>query len=209
MPGDRSSCPLGASGLAPGSAWLPRSPRWRCSAMARRPRGGRAWGPAAVRLWALAPTPVLTKQAGGGGPLLLNPVCQGAPKISAKNLRNIFWRRCLTCSAAVMSCTLPMASIIWTASRRALRRIKQNWRLAPVLWRLSQLGGGEMPIRPFVQRGAFEPEVLAVMGEVFEAACKERPNVAPGAIAQRIVTAAQLGERDPARLRKAALEETS
>jgi hypothetical protein len=72
--------------------------------------------------------------------------------------------------------------------------------------------GGEryqMPIRPFIQPGAFEPEVLAVMGEVFEAACKERPNVAPGAIAQRIVTAAQLGERDPARLRKAALEETS
>jgi hypothetical protein len=30
-----------------------------------------------------------------------------------------------------------------------------------------------MPIRPFIRSGAFEPEMVAVMSEAFEAACKE------------------------------------
>jgi hypothetical protein len=62
-----------------------------------------------------------------------------------------------------------------------------------------------MPIRSFIEPGVFEPEVLAVMGEIFEAACKEQPKLAPEVIALRIVTAAQFGERDPVRLREAAL----
>jgi hypothetical protein len=69
-----------------------------------------------------------------------------------------------------------------------------------------------MPIRPFVRSGAFEPEVIAVMSEAFEAACKEldesgQPRVAREVIAGRIIAAARIGERDPVRLRAAALAE--
>jgi hypothetical protein len=65
-----------------------------------------------------------------------------------------------------------------------------------------------MPIRSFVESGAFEPEVLAVMGDVFKSACEEQPLVAPEVIARKIVTAARFGERDPVRLREAALKQT-
>jgi hypothetical protein len=69
-----------------------------------------------------------------------------------------------------------------------------------------------MPIDSFPQPGAFEPEVLAAMGEAFEAACNElneagQPKVAREVIAGRIIAAARAGERDPARLRAAALAE--
>jgi hypothetical protein len=67
-----------------------------------------------------------------------------------------------------------------------------------------------MPIRRFIQSGAFEPEAITAMGEAFEAACKEldeagQPKVAPEVIATRIIAAARRGERDPVRLRAAAL----
>jgi hypothetical protein len=69
-----------------------------------------------------------------------------------------------------------------------------------------------MPIRPFIRSGAFEPEVVAVMSEAFEAACTElneagQPKVAREVVAGRIIAAARLGERDPARLLKAALQD--
>jgi hypothetical protein len=35
-----------------------------------------------------------------------------------------------------------------------------------------------MPIRSLIQPGAFEPDVIAMLIEVFEAACNEQPNVA-------------------------------
>jgi hypothetical protein len=61
-----------------------------------------------------------------------------------------------------------------------------------------------------MQPGAFDPEVTAAMGVAFEAALKElqdtgRPDVMGEVIARRIVAAARFGERDPARLRAAAL----
>ena len=67
-----------------------------------------------------------------------------------------------------------------------------------------------MLIRTFLQPGAFEPEEIASMSEAFEAACKElgdagQPEVMREILAQRIIAAAKLGERDPVRLRKAAL----
>jgi hypothetical protein len=67
-----------------------------------------------------------------------------------------------------------------------------------------------MPIDPFIQPGAFEPEAIAAMSEAFEAACKElddfgQPRVAREVIARRIIAAAGFGERDPVRLRQAAL----
>ena len=70
--------------------------------------------------------------------------------------------------------------------------------------------GAAMPIRPFIRSRAFEPEVVAAMSEAFEAACKEldeagKPKVAREVIAGRIIAAARIGERDPVRLRAAAL----
>jgi hypothetical protein len=67
-----------------------------------------------------------------------------------------------------------------------------------------------MPIRPFIQSGVFEPETVAAMSEAFEAACKEledtgQPQIARDVIAGRIIAAARIGERDPVRLREAAL----
>jgi hypothetical protein len=67
-----------------------------------------------------------------------------------------------------------------------------------------------MPIRSFLQPGAFDPEAIAAMSEAFEAVCNElneagQPRVAPEVVATRIIAAARGGERDPVRLRAAAL----
>jgi hypothetical protein len=67
-----------------------------------------------------------------------------------------------------------------------------------------------MPIRSFTTPGAFEPGVIAAMNEAFDAACKElqdtgQPELVLDIIAERIIAAASAGERDPVRLREAAL----
>jgi hypothetical protein len=67
-----------------------------------------------------------------------------------------------------------------------------------------------MPIRPFVELGAFDPAAITAMSEVLEVALKklgdvDQPEVVREIIATRIMTAARLGERDPARLLQAAL----
>jgi hypothetical protein len=67
-----------------------------------------------------------------------------------------------------------------------------------------------MPIRSFIQPGAFDPEAIAAMSKAFEAALKElqdtgQRTVARDVIAGRIIAAARIGERDPVRLRAAAL----
>jgi hypothetical protein len=61
--------------------------------------------------------------------------------------------------------------------------------------------------------GGFESEVVAVMAEVLDAAYKElqdtgEPDVVRERIATRIMAAAKLGERDPARLLAAALRKS-
>jgi hypothetical protein len=67
---------------------------------------------------------------------------------------------------------------------------------------------------PFRRSGAFGPEVIAAMCEALEAACKElgddigQPAVARVVIAERIIAAAELGERDPVRMQAAALRES-
>ena len=60
------------------------------------------------------------------------------------------------------------------------------------------------------KHAAFELETIAAMSEAFEAACQElddtgQPELVLEVIADRIITAASGGERDPARLRAAAL----
>ena len=72
--------------------------------------------------------------------------------------------------------------------------------------------GAAMPIRSFVEPGAFDPEAIGAMSEALEAALKEledsgEPEVVRERLATRIIAAAKLGERDPARLLEAALRE--
>jgi hypothetical protein len=69
-----------------------------------------------------------------------------------------------------------------------------------------------MPIRTFIQPGAFDPEAIAAMNEAFNAACEklsdsDQPEVTREVVATRIIAAARRGERDPARLLEAALSE--
>jgi hypothetical protein len=67
-----------------------------------------------------------------------------------------------------------------------------------------------MPVDPSLEQEAFMPEATAVMGQAFEAACKELHDVGRlpmvrKVVAQRIIAAARRGELDPVRLRTAAL----
>jgi hypothetical protein len=75
-------------------------------------------------------------------------------------------------------------------------------------------GSAAMQIRSLMQPGAFGPEAIAAMGDALDAALKElqdigksdvQSDVVREIIAGRIIGAARLGERDPARLRAAAL----
>jgi hypothetical protein len=73
-----------------------------------------------------------------------------------------------------------------------------------------EIRSGVATIDPYVERGVFEPEATAAMGEALEAACKELHGVGQlqmvrKVIAQRIIAAARGGELDPVRLRAAAL----
>ena len=68
-----------------------------------------------------------------------------------------------------------------------------------------------MAIGSYLEPGAFDPETIALMSEAFAAAVKElqgdtgQPQIVLEVIAQRIITALRAGERDPDRLRAAAL----
>jgi hypothetical protein len=67
-----------------------------------------------------------------------------------------------------------------------------------------------MQIHSLMQPGAFGPEAIATMSDALDAACKylgntSQPDVVREIMARRIIGAARLGERDPARLRAAAL----
>jgi hypothetical protein len=74
----------------------------------------------------------------------------------------------------------------------------------------SDNGFGHMASRPLIQPGAFGPEEIAAMVEALEASLNkigyaENPEVMRERIAQAIMAAAKLGERDPVRLREAGL----
>ena len=63
----------------------------------------------------------------------------------------------------------------------------------------------------FIQmRSDFDDEVTRIMGEAFDAACKDLgdtgwPSIAHDVMAKRIIAAAKTGERDPTRLRDIAV----
>jgi hypothetical protein len=70
--------------------------------------------------------------------------------------------------------------------------------------------GAAMPIHSLVKLGAFDPEAIAETSEALQAACEELGDIGQPAsireiVALRILQAARLGERDPVRLREAAL----
>jgi hypothetical protein len=65
-------------------------------------------------------------------------------------------------------------------------------------------------VLPFLPRCVFDDAATRVMGEAFDAACKElgdvrQPHLVREGIAKRIIEAARAGERDVGRLREAAL----
>jgi hypothetical protein len=66
-------------------------------------------------------------------------------------------------------------------------------------------------ILPFIRnKSDFDDEATRIMGEAFDAACKElndagQPALVQEVIAKRIIKAATKGERDPVRLRNAGL----
>jgi hypothetical protein len=67
-----------------------------------------------------------------------------------------------------------------------------------------------MPINPFTEQGAFDPEATAAMCAAFDAACEElcevgRLEMIRKLVAQRIVAAARKGGLDAVHLRSAAL----
>ena len=67
-------------------------------------------------------------------------------------------------------------------------------------------------ILPFIRKAGavFDDHVTQIMGEAFESACNElhdagQPRIVYEVIAERIIDAANDGERDPVRLRNAGL----
>jgi hypothetical protein len=65
-------------------------------------------------------------------------------------------------------------------------------------------------LHSYPKPGLFYPEAIAAMSEAYEASLKElhdtgHPQIVLEIIAERIVVAAGTGERDPVRLREAAL----
>jgi hypothetical protein len=92
-----------------------------------------------------------------------------------------------------------------------LRTVSDKKLLIILNYRGMLCGGlAAMQIHSLMQPGAFGPEATAVMGDALDAALKElqdigQSDVVRETIAGRIIGAARLGERDPARLRAAAL----
>ena len=98
----------------------------------------------------------------------------------------------------------------------ALLRTVSDKKLLIVLNYHGTLCGGlaAMQIHSLMQPGAFGPEAIAAMGDALDDALKELQYIGQSdvqseavreTIAGRIIGAARLGERDPARLRAAAL----
>jgi hypothetical protein len=76
------------------------------------------------------------------------------------------------------------------------------------------LGAGAMPIYRLLRDHAFGPEEIKILGDAFEDALRtlrlvNRDDPATEIVAKKIIELAQRGERDPARLREAAVQSVS
>jgi len=72
------------------------------------------------------------------------------------------------------------------------------------------MGGGDMPISPYLQWKVFEPEATAAMGVAFEKACRRlglslTRDAMTESVAKVIVDLAEAGETDAERLYERAL----
>ena len=68
-----------------------------------------------------------------------------------------------------------------------------------------------MPIYRLFEAGAFEPEMIATMGDVFEDVLRtlglvDREDPLTAMVARKVIELAQTGERDPLRLKQLTLE---
>lgn len=73
-----------------------------------------------------------------------------------------------------------------------------------------RIGYSVASILPFIPRAVFDDATTRIMGEAFDAACRDvpdqgQPAVVYEAIAKRIIATARKGERDPAKLCAAGL----
>src|SRR5207249_5899667 len=71
--------------------------------------------------------------------------------------------------------------------------------------------GYALPIQRLVTTGTFEPEQVAILGEVFEDVLQtlglvDRQDPLTEMVARKVIELAQTGERDPVRLRQLTLE---
>jgi hypothetical protein len=69
---------------------------------------------------------------------------------------------------------------------------------------------GVLSVLRFLPMGVFDDATIRVIGQAFDAACKElrdtgQPDVVEEVMIKRIITAARTGERDITRLQQAAL----
>ncbi len=92
----------------------------------------------------------------------------------------------------------------------SVTRFSKTPRCVTVANRPTALGGRVACILPFIPRNVFDDAATRVMGEAFDAACKElhdtgQPELVHEVMAKRIIAAAQRGERSVARLRDIAL----
>jgi len=72
------------------------------------------------------------------------------------------------------------------------------------------IGGGEMPITPYLEWKVFDPETTGAMGMAFEKACRRlglslTPDAMTESVAKVIVDLAEAGETDAERLYQGAL----
>jgi hypothetical protein len=68
-----------------------------------------------------------------------------------------------------------------------------------------------VPIHRLLEREAFEPELIAIMGGVFEDVLQtlglvDRQDPLTEMVAKKVIELAQTGERDPVRLKQLTLE---
>ena len=78
----------------------------------------------------------------------------------------------------------------------------------------AESGSGAMPIYRLLRDHAFGPEEIKILGDAFEDALRKlrlvnRDDPATEIVAKKIIELAQRGERDPARLRDAAVQSVS
>jgi hypothetical protein len=69
-----------------------------------------------------------------------------------------------------------------------------------------------MPIRPYLEGATFNPEVIQLLSEAYQATCRvlgliDRADPMTEIVAKKIIEIAKRGERDPLKIRQLVLKE--